>query len=138
MAIAEQDIMRGLPPNMFDKYSPEGKAEWIVAIAKWDRKSLRQHKSFRAFVLIQSNEDIGPYKSLYDRLWESYEKNRQHVLSQELTTLGLEATSNMTKRDVKNAYRRQARKLHPDVGGSDDDFKALHSAYRTVLAITPA
>lgn len=52
--------------------------------------------------------------------------------------LGLDADTALCKRDVKNAYRRQARKLHPDVGGSEDAFKMLNTAYRKVLANTKA
>ena len=54
-------------------------------------------------------------------------------LVNEYTLLGIEPGS-VTKRDVKNAYRRQARKLHPDVGGDDETFKRMHAAYRRVLA----
>lgn len=38
--------------------------------------------------------------------------------------------------DVKNAYRRLARKLHPDVNSAKDageQFEALNRAYRTIL-----
>ena len=54
-------------------------------------------------------------------------------LVNEYTLLGIEPGS-VTKRDVKNAYRRQARKLHPDVGGDDETFKHMYAAYRRVLA----
>lgn len=43
----------------------------------------------------------------------------------------------LLKKDVRNAYRRQSRKLHPDAGGSDEAFKELHAAYRRVLASVP-
>jgi DnaJ domain len=43
----------------------------------------------------------------------------------------------ITKRDVKNAYRRQSRRLHPDKGGSEEAFKELYAAYRRVLASVP-
>jgi curved DNA-binding protein CbpA len=40
----------------------------------------------------------------------------------------------VTKRDIKNAYRRQARRLHPDKGGDAEAFKAMYAAYRRLLA----
>jgi DnaJ family protein C protein 3 len=46
----------------------------------------------------------------------------------------LDISLNATERDVKNAYRRKARKAHPDRGGSEDQFKALKAAYDKVLA----
>jgi hypothetical protein len=48
------------------------------------------------------------------------------------TLLGI--APDATKRDIKNAYRRKARKLHPDAGGDDEAFKQLYSAYRKALA----
>ncbi len=39
-----------------------------------------------------------------------------------------------SKRDIKNAYRRHARRLHPDKGGDPEAFKALYAAYRRLLA----
>jgi DnaJ-class molecular chaperone len=40
-----------------------------------------------------------------------------------------------TKKDIKNAYRRQARKFHPDTGGNDDAFKQMYVAYRKLLTL---
>ncbi len=33
---------------------------------------------------------------------------------------------------TKNAYRAAARRLHPDVGGNEEDFKNLQTAYETL------
>jgi hypothetical protein len=57
-------------------------------------------------------------------------------LADEYALLGLAAGA--TKRDIKNAYRRQARKLHPDKGGSEAEMKALNAAYKRVLAAAKA
>ena len=53
-------------------------------------------------------------------------------LTDEFALLGI--AQGATKREIKNAYRRQARKLHPDAGGDDDAFKRMYAAYRRVLA----
>jgi DnaJ-class molecular chaperone len=37
-------------------------------------------------------------------------------------------------RDIKNAYRRKACKLHLDAGGDKEAFKQPYAAYRKVLA----
>lgn len=55
---------------------------------------------------------------------------------QDRIVLGFDVNTDLTKRSIKNAYRRQARKLHPDVGGNEDDFRHLYTAYRTLLANT--
>lgn len=52
----------------------------------------------------------------------------------ERAMLGIDANASPAKKDVRNAYRRMARKMHPDKGGSDEAFKALYTAYRKVLA----
>ena len=53
-------------------------------------------------------------------------------LADDFAQLGI--TQGATKREIKNAYRRQARKLHPDAGGDEAAFKRLHEAYRRALA----
>lgn len=37
-----------------------------------------------------------------------------------------------TKADIKKAYRRKAKRAHPDAGGDEDGFKTLALAYRTL------
>jgi curved DNA-binding protein CbpA len=49
--------------------------------------------------------------------------------------LGLNDSDILTKKDVRNAYRRKARKVHPDVGGDAEAFKELYAAYRAVLKV---
>ncbi len=59
--------------------------------------------------------------------------NVKPFLKAERELLGVEPS--VTKREVKNAYRRKARKLHPDVGGDAEAFKQLYAAYRAVLKV---
>jgi hypothetical protein len=54
-------------------------------------------------------------------------------LSNDYALLGIEPGA--TKRDIKNAYRRQARKLHPDKGGDAEAFKQMYAAYRKLLTL---
>jgi hypothetical protein len=64
------------------------------------------------------------------------DRARKH--SDDYKLLGLDAIEErVTKRIVKNAYRRAARKLHPDVGGSEEAFKHLQEVYHRVLAAAP-
>ena len=133
--MAVQELMRGLPPwlsQRLDKMDEDKRNGWITFIAKEDRKGKREHSSYRRFVLKQSGVDVGPYEDAYSRLWR-YEENRKTALGPELVILGLDSQNDLTKRDVYNAYRRKARKAHPDVGGNAEDFNRLYTAYRTVL-----
>ncbi len=60
----------------------------------------------------------------------------QPFLGEEHTLLGVDKDA--SKREVKNAYRRQARKLHPDKGGDEAAMKVLNAAYKKVLAAAKA
>ncbi len=77
-------------------------------------------------------EDDPDTLALWDELSALYSSVQQTHFAAEFTLLGIEPDA--TKRGIRNAYRRKARKLHPDVGGSDEAFKQLHDAYRRILA----
>jgi molecular chaperone DnaJ len=44
--------------------------------------------------------------------------------------LGVDRSAN--QEDIKRAYRRKARELHPDAGGNEDGFKELTTAYEVL------
>jgi hypothetical protein len=135
-----QKVSLGIPPHYqayLDKLTPEGRQNTIKALVGAERREKRKHNIYRKYMLKDFGEDIGPYDSLYDWLWRE-EKRKQVMQSPNYTLLGLVANADLTKREVKNAYRRKARKMHPDTGGDAEQFKALHTAYRNVLAITKA
>ncbi len=70
---------------------------------------------------------------MYDELTNLYNAVRQKNFSGELSLLGI--APGATKRDIRIAYRRKARKLHPDAGGDPEAFKQLHAAYRALLKV---
>jgi len=41
--------------------------------------------------------------------------------------------SGSTEQEIKSAFRKKALKVHPDVGGSDEEFKKLYSAFESCL-----
>jgi hypothetical protein len=64
------------------------------------------------------------WEDLHRRLGVApYEKN--------LEVLGLRPP--VTRDEVKAAYREKAKTLHSDHGGSDEQFKVLHEAYKSVM-----
>jgi DnaJ-class molecular chaperone len=68
------------------------------------------------------------------RQWQK-EWDEAKLRSPDYQLLGLtNHEGQLLKKHVRNAYRRQSRKLHPDSGGNDEAFKELHAAYRRVLA----
>lgn len=40
-----------------------------------------------------------------------------------------------TVADVKQAFRAQVKRVHPDAGGNSDAFQALHGAYQQALSL---
>jgi hypothetical protein len=73
----------------------------------------------------------GPYYYWY----QEHVKGKNQVTQADRDILGLNQSDILYKKDVRNAYRRKARKLHPDVGGDAESFKQLYAAYRTLLKI---
>ncbi|MCK5695243.1 MAG: DnaJ domain-containing protein [Desulfobacula sp.] len=43
------------------------------------------------------------------------------------------ALKTMTKKNLTKLYRRLARQVHPDIGGSDEKFVELNNAYQSLL-----
>jgi DnaJ domain len=137
-----QKVIPGLPPHFqvyLDKLTPEGRQTTLESLAEEERRDKRRHNSLRKFTLKKYGEDIGPYDSIYDMLWreEKFRQAHAHQLS-DYQLLGLtNHEGQLLKKHVRNAYRRQSRRLHPDAGGNDEAFKELHAAYRRVLASVP-
>ncbi len=42
-------------------------------------------------------------------------------------------TPGSTEQEIKSAFRKKALKVHPDVGGSDAEFKELYAAFEECL-----
>jgi hypothetical protein len=66
----------------------------------------------------------------YTRPWEE----RRHRYVPECGML-LGLTFPWTRDQLKRAFRRMARKAHPDAGGSDEEFKAVDRAYEQALSM---
>jgi hypothetical protein len=107
-------------------------------LVKNDPKKLkRMMKEEMAY--FQETHAPGYEKRYTDELAEARIHSEQRKKkSTDYRLLGLDQINGpILKKDVRNAYRRQTRKLHPDVGGSNEAFNALHEAYRRVLASVP-
>jgi len=100
------------------------------------QKHQREEAAFLARrPIIEAMLDDPEIIAMIEQLTVHVAKEKQTNLVQELSLLGIAVGA--TKRDIRNAYRRKARKLHPDVGGDPDAFKQLHDAYRALLKVTP-
>jgi len=57
------------------------------------------------------------------------------VRAQHLRTLGLEPGRDYSLDEIKKAYRQRVKKVHPDAGGSQNEFIAVQNAYEWLRAI---
>jgi len=65
------------------------------------------------------------HKAWHDAAWA--EVGRVRSPSGALAILGL--TAGASKSEIRNAYRRLARKVHPDRGGDEAEMKRINAAY---------
>ena len=74
-----------------------------------------------------------------ERRYETYYSNpeifndEQRISSLPKCFIDLGMSETGTINDVKRAYKRLAKKCHPDAGGDPEEFKTLHSAYEMAL-----
>lgn len=40
-----------------------------------------------------------------------------------------------TMKDVKKAFKKLAKKFHPDAGGDPEEFKAVYAAYEKAMTV---
>jgi hypothetical protein len=109
---------------------------WLVEVLgpKKAQKRIEQRKKRMALLEAICSQPLRPdLQASVDRMREKILAEAKPFLKAERALLGVE--NDATKRDVKNAYRRKARKLHPDVGGDAEAFKQLYAAYRAVLKV---
>jgi len=67
------------------------------------------------------------FKNYYNNREQYYDKNMINAMK----LLGLQ--KNFTTKDLKTAYRKLARIHHPDVGGTEENFKRLNKAYQYII-----
>jgi hypothetical protein len=98
------------------------------------QKHLKEERGSEASrILFEASLDDPEMIALMDDFSRQLDEMQTYAHSKEYTLLGIEPDA--TKRDIKNAYRRQARKLHPDKGGDAEAFKQMYAAYRKLLTI---
>jgi hypothetical protein len=97
---------------------------------KWHEETKRRKAKFDAFM--EGYQPSPEMQAAADRIFARVRASTK-PLANDYALLGIEPGA--TKRDIKNAYRRMARKLHPDTGGNEEAFKQLHLAYRKLLKL---
>lgn len=101
----------------------------LEATVQWYEKKNKRHAKLEAILSQPLRPDL---QAAVDALRAKVMASVKPFLANECALLGIDLGA--SKREIRNAYRRQARKLHPDVGGDEAAFTQLHAAYRRLLA----
>ena len=136
----DDGVMKSRGP---DYATNDAYGETIVETFFLDRAKLEagEQVSHRKFLWdgdFQLEKPVIPYDQRSDVAWERFHASEGRVSScpcpvqEHLSYLQIE-TWPTTPDDVDAAYRRLARKYHPDCGGTEADFVKLQTAYETVL-----
>lgn len=77
-----------------------------------------------------SGGSTGARQEQTSRPSSSGSSTRDGLKTQYLRTMGLDPNRNYSKDELKRAYRRRAKEVHPDAGGSSAAFQDLSGAYQ--------
>jgi hypothetical protein len=127
---AEAEVVRITERNVMVRYAGE--------TARLDREKLWRWWAFWRGVRFVSSRD-GRIAQALDEAWQhrygragGVPPVMQMPLADAIKLLGVPA--NYTKEDVEAAFRREAKKAHPDVGGTAGQFRKLVQARDRLLA----
>lgn len=105
----------------------------ILGTAWWHEKN-RTHKRYLAsnHVLEQASDPQKPAESLIPRTLTLPSVRADSLIRLELQISDLTETD--SEIHIKQAFRRQAKKHHPDLGGNVHTFRKIHEAYERLTA----
>ena len=113
----------GVPPGMFERAEKAAKAT---------AERMRQQEE-------EARERIRKEQERWQREWfqqfgnaTQQQPKPPQTISEAFAIFNL--STHATTQEIKHAYRRKAKEVHPDVGGSEQAFKALNAAYELALA----
>lgn len=98
-----------------------------------ERKRRERYREYVKWRVAQEEK----YREFYDDLhgWQReqqrYAVNADRNMKNAMHLLGL--NEGFTKKDVKVAYRKMSKIHHPDVGGLEENFKKLNTAYKYIM-----
>ncbi len=122
--------MFDVSPMDIDNVCPsEGGTKFYVTY--WEYKANRRVKSGVTFTIWQFVEAL-PIENVTGSVENFWDKSIDSILS----VLGLEKLPNSEK-EIKTAYRKQAKIHHPDIGGDPNKFRELQMAYESAMNLLP-
>ncbi len=137
---------QGLDQNKVDKHFLEELCRLNSDASFWAGEDVPDflHRYLIRYLIMFFDYDYDPDFSLRDyikkfinkrRSWRSPAQKSTVTFKQASTIFGVkeDVLRTMTKRSLVRLYRRMAQKLHPDKGGSHEEFVELNEAYQKIL-----
>lgn len=116
--------------RLIDNVCPsEGGTKFYVTY--WEYKASRRVKSGATFTIWQFVEAL-PVENMTGSVENFWDKGIDSILS----VLGLVQFPNSEK-EIKSAYRKQAKLHHPDIGGDPNKFREVQMAYESAMCLLP-
>jgi len=109
----------GVGDNRATKWAREQEGRWALDREELEREGEIWHSPARGRLYLH-REDA-----------EATVEKHAPAIPDCLEALGLDRSA--TARDVRTAFRSQSKKLHPDAGGTKEDFQRLRTAYEDAL-----
>ena len=141
-----KQMPQGLDQNKIDKHFLEEICRLDSDASFWgkeeDQDSL--HEYLIRYVIMFFDQEYGPDSLLQDYIREFMDARRKWRMPPGRSSVTLEEASTifgvtkdvlktMTKRSLVRLYRRMAKKVHPDKGGTSREFVQLTEAYHSLL-----
>ena len=98
----------------------------LVLFGQWENVARRLGTMLRRKVTAHADPRM--------REWAERMKQERATVPNEVCYHMLGLTPSATEREIRRAYRRKAKKFHPDHGGDPDIMDALTMAYEQLLA----
>jgi hypothetical protein len=122
--------MLDVSPRDIDNVCPsEGGTKFYVIYRK---ETQYWHKTLGATFTIWQFVEALPVENVTGSTENFWEKGVDSILS----VLGLSVLPN-SEREIKAAYRKQAKLHHPDIGGDANKFREVQMAYESAIALLP-
>lgn len=105
---------------------------WRSGIRPWDVGAPKQRKAYEKWCEVHHPGMLEKYR-LLDAWGKQMIAQLDTIKTDARTQLGV--TASASQEDIKRAYRRKAKDMHPDTGGSHESMVALTRAYKTLTRV---
>jgi hypothetical protein len=124
--------MLDVHPNYIDNVCPSEGGTKFYVVYRNSKSSNYYRQTLGATFTIWQFVEAMPIENLTGSVETFWDKGIDSVLA----VLGLDKFPN-SEREIKSAYRKQAKLHHPDTGGDANKFRQVQMAYETAINLLP-